>query len=139
MLDTIFDVVCNVCERLMLSALILLIMTFLPMAWGVMLYCDGSFVALSLVFCMHLCAGMSSRVSVTLARASLWRAGTLGQLPRSGSAAPRSVISRIWQPWRGICADLARGMMLQSWTTRGKSRASLKAGTRPRYSLIRHL
>jgi hypothetical protein len=47
MLDTIFDVIVNVAERLMLSALILLIMTFLPIAWGAMLYCDGSFVAAS--------------------------------------------------------------------------------------------
>ena len=31
----------------MLSALILLIMTFLPMAWGVMLYCQGEFIAAS--------------------------------------------------------------------------------------------
>ena len=45
MLDTIFDVVCNVCERLMLSALIILIMTFLPIAWSTMIYCSGGFVA----------------------------------------------------------------------------------------------
>lgn len=47
MLDTIFDIVCNVCERVMLSALIILIMVFLPMAWGVMLYCQGEFIAAS--------------------------------------------------------------------------------------------
>lgn len=47
MLDTIFDVIANVAERLMLSALIILIMTFMPIAWSFMLYCDGSFVAAS--------------------------------------------------------------------------------------------
>jgi hypothetical protein len=45
MLDTIFDVIVNVAERLMLSALILLIMTFLPIAWATMIYCSGGFIA----------------------------------------------------------------------------------------------
>lgn len=48
MLDTIFDVIANVAERLMLSALILLIMTFLPIAWSAMIYCAGGVVACSL-------------------------------------------------------------------------------------------
>lgn len=46
-MDTFFDVLCNMAERLMLSALIIMIMVFLPIAWGVMLYCDGNFVAAS--------------------------------------------------------------------------------------------
>lgn len=41
-MDKFFDVLCNVCERVMLSALILLIMTFMPIAWSFMLYSDGS-------------------------------------------------------------------------------------------------
>lgn len=41
-MDKFFDVLCNVCERLMLSALILLIMTFMPVAWSLMLYSDSS-------------------------------------------------------------------------------------------------
>lgn len=41
-MDKFFDVLCNVCERLLLSALILLIMTFMPIAWSFMLYADGS-------------------------------------------------------------------------------------------------
>lgn len=44
-MDKFFDVLCNVCERLMLSALIMLIMVFLPIAWSLMLYCDGGVVA----------------------------------------------------------------------------------------------
>jgi hypothetical protein len=47
MLDKIITVIVNTCERLMLSALILLIMTFMPIAWSFMLYCDGSFTAAS--------------------------------------------------------------------------------------------
>lgn len=53
-MDKFFDVLCNVCERVMLSALIVLIMTFLPIAWSFMLYCDGNFVAASagvMMFC----------------------------------------------------------------------------------------
>ena len=42
MLDKIITVLVNTCERLMLSALILLIMTFMPIAWSLMLYSDGS-------------------------------------------------------------------------------------------------
>lgn len=40
-MDKFFNVLCNVAERLMLSALIMLIMVFLPIAWSFMLYCDG--------------------------------------------------------------------------------------------------
>ena len=50
MLDTIFDIVCNVCERVMLSALIILIMVFLPIAWSTMIYCSGGVVACSVAF-----------------------------------------------------------------------------------------
>lgn len=46
-MDKFITVLVNTCERLMLSALILLIMTFMPIAWSFMLYCDGSFVAAS--------------------------------------------------------------------------------------------
>ena len=49
-----FDVLCNICERLMLSALIVLIVTFLPIAWSTMIYCSGGFVAESvaiMLFC----------------------------------------------------------------------------------------
>lgn len=46
-MDKFFDVLCNVCERVMLSALIMLIMVFLPIAWSLMLYCDGGFTAAS--------------------------------------------------------------------------------------------
>lgn len=47
-MDKFFDVLCNLCERLMLSALILLIMVFLPIAWSLILYADGtSFMAAS--------------------------------------------------------------------------------------------
>ena len=46
-MDKFITVLVNTCERLMLSALILLIMTFMPVAWSLMLYCDGSFVAAS--------------------------------------------------------------------------------------------
>ena len=50
-MDKFFDVLCNVCERLMLSALILLIMTFMPVAWSFILYSDSSsFVACSVAF-----------------------------------------------------------------------------------------
>lgn len=48
MLDTIFDIVCNVAERAMLSALVILIMVFLPIAWAGMIYCAGGVVACSL-------------------------------------------------------------------------------------------
>ena len=41
-MDKFITVLVNTCERLMLSALILLIMTFMPVAWSLMLYCDGS-------------------------------------------------------------------------------------------------
>ena len=41
-MDSFFDVLCNIAERVMLSALIVLIMVFLPIAWSFMLYCDGS-------------------------------------------------------------------------------------------------
>ena len=41
-MDKFFDVLCNICERVMLSALILLIMVFLPIAWSLILYSDGS-------------------------------------------------------------------------------------------------
>lgn len=42
MLDKIITVIVNTCERLMLSALLLLIMTFLPIAWSFILYSDSS-------------------------------------------------------------------------------------------------
>lgn len=48
MLDTIFDIVCNIAERAMLSALVILIMTCLPIAWAGMIYCTGGLVACSL-------------------------------------------------------------------------------------------
>ena len=48
MLDTIFDIVCNIAERAMLSALVILIMTCLPIAWAGMIYSAGGFVACSL-------------------------------------------------------------------------------------------
>lgn len=44
-MDKFFDVLCNVCERLMLSALIMLIMVFLPIAWSGMIYANGGVVA----------------------------------------------------------------------------------------------
>lgn len=43
-----FDVLCNIAERVMLSALIILIMSFLPIAWAGMIYSAGGFVACSL-------------------------------------------------------------------------------------------
>ena len=47
-MDKFITVLVNTCERLMLSALILLIMTFMPIAWSLMLYCDGgNYVAVS--------------------------------------------------------------------------------------------
>ena len=50
-MDKFITVLVNTCERLMLSALILLIMTFMPVAWSFMLYCDGSsYVAVSASF-----------------------------------------------------------------------------------------
>ena len=55
MLDTIFDIVCNVCERVMLSALIVLIMVFLPIAWSTMLWCNGD--ALTQVIAVMLFTG----------------------------------------------------------------------------------
>ena len=45
MLDTIIDIVCNIAERVMLSALIILIMVFLPIAWSGMIYSAGGFIA----------------------------------------------------------------------------------------------
>ena len=47
-MDKFLDILCNVCERAMLSALIILIMFFLPIAWAGMIYCAGGFVACSL-------------------------------------------------------------------------------------------
>lgn len=47
-MDKFFDVLCNVCERVMLSALIVLIMVFLPIAWSTMIYCTGGVVACSI-------------------------------------------------------------------------------------------
>lgn len=41
-MDKFITVLVNTCERLMLSALILLIMVFLPIAWSLILYSDGS-------------------------------------------------------------------------------------------------
>ena len=41
-MDKFITVLVNTCERLMLSALILLIMTFMPVAWSLMLYSDSS-------------------------------------------------------------------------------------------------
>ena len=47
-MDKFITVLVNTCERLMLSALIVLIMVFLPIAWSLVLYCDGSnYVAVS--------------------------------------------------------------------------------------------
>lgn len=46
-MDKFLDILCNVCERLMLSALIVLIMVFLPIAWSLILYSDSSYVAVS--------------------------------------------------------------------------------------------
>ena len=48
MLETIFDIVCNVMERAMLSALVILIMVFLPIAWSGMIYSAGGLFACSL-------------------------------------------------------------------------------------------
>lgn len=48
MFEKCFDVLCNVCERLMLSALIVLIMVFLPIAWAGMIYSAGGVVACGL-------------------------------------------------------------------------------------------
>lgn len=48
MLDTIFDIVCNIAERAMLSALVILIMVFLPIVWAGMIYSTGGFIACSL-------------------------------------------------------------------------------------------
>lgn len=47
-MDKFLDILCNVCERLMLSALVMLIMVFLPIAWAGMIYSTGGFVACSL-------------------------------------------------------------------------------------------
>lgn len=44
-MDKFLDILCNVCERVMLSALIVLIMTFLPIAWSGMIYATGGVVA----------------------------------------------------------------------------------------------
>lgn len=44
-MNKFFDVLCNICERLMLSAFIILAMTFLPIAWSTMIYCSGGFMA----------------------------------------------------------------------------------------------
>lgn len=41
MLDEIITVIVNCAERVMLSALIMLIMVFLPIAWSTMLWCNG--------------------------------------------------------------------------------------------------
>ena len=46
-MEKFLDVLCNVCERVMLSALIMLIMVFLPIAWSGMIYSTGGFVACS--------------------------------------------------------------------------------------------
>ena len=48
MLDKIITVLVNTCERLMLSALIVLIMVFLPIAWSGMIYSAGGLFACSL-------------------------------------------------------------------------------------------
>ena len=47
-MDKFFDVLCNIAERAMLSALVILIMTCLPIAWAGMIYSAGGFVACSL-------------------------------------------------------------------------------------------
>ena len=47
-MDKFFDVLCNICERAMLSALIIMIMVFLPIAWSTMIYCSGGFIAESI-------------------------------------------------------------------------------------------
>ena len=57
MLDTIFDVIATVAERVMLSALIMLIMVFLPIAWSTMLWCNGD--ALTQVMAVMLFCGSS--------------------------------------------------------------------------------
>lgn len=44
-MDKFITVLVNCMERVMLSALILLIMVFLPIAWSTMIYCSGGFVA----------------------------------------------------------------------------------------------
>lgn len=44
-MDKFFDVLCNIAERAMLSALVILIMTCLPIAWAGMIYCAGGVVA----------------------------------------------------------------------------------------------
>ena len=54
-MDKFFDVLCNVCERVMLSALIVLIMVFLPIAWSTMLWCNGD--ALTQVIAVMLFTG----------------------------------------------------------------------------------
>lgn len=45
MLDKIITVIVNCAERLILSALLVVIMTFLPIAWSTMIYCSGGFIA----------------------------------------------------------------------------------------------
>lgn len=47
-MDKFFDVLCNIAERAMLSALVILIMVFLPIAWSGMIYSTGGVVACGL-------------------------------------------------------------------------------------------
>ena len=54
-MDKFFDVLCNICERAMLSALIIMIMVFLPIAWSTMLWCNGD--ALTQVIAVMLFTG----------------------------------------------------------------------------------
>ena len=54
-MDKFFDVLCNICERAMLSALIIMIMVFLPIAWSTMLWCNGD--ALTQVIAVMLFVG----------------------------------------------------------------------------------
>ena len=44
-MDKFITVLVNCMERAMLSALIIMIMVFLPIAWSTMIYCSGGFVA----------------------------------------------------------------------------------------------
>ena len=54
-MDKFITVLVNICERVMLSALIILIMTFLPVAWSTMLWCNGD--ALTQVIAVMLFTG----------------------------------------------------------------------------------
>ena len=47
-MDKFITVLVNCMERAMLSALIIMIMVFLPIAWSTMIYCSGGFIAESI-------------------------------------------------------------------------------------------